>query len=330
MHLMVKLLNTWEAKIGQQLAFVLQVGDFEAQRHEADLTTTPGPKKYRKLGDFADFHTGQAVFPWSIWFIAGNHEPYGFLEQMPQGGQVANKCNYLGCVGSVTLSGLKVVGVSGIYDPERFQKKRPDISLISKSSKMRCIAVTNKKLRGIPRRMRALKKWASRFEGYYRPRSLHSERYYNWKIPVHIFLVEGRQSTTEIKAFCASQLLAAASHLALAANSVASTSYYRIACLLVWPNLHQSEVTIFYDQEYYENFLGMKNELAPNLISKRLSLNVPAGFLEHGHHVTQPDDKESVEWWCIGQPSEMPNKALHPTPTSSLRYGAGSAKFPTS
>ena len=142
MHLMVKLLNTWEANTGQQLAFVLQVGDFEPQRHEADLTTTPGPKKYRKLGDFADFYTGQAVFPWSIWFIAGNHEPYGFLEQMPQGGQVANKCNYLGCVGSVTLSGLKVVGVSGIYDPERFQKERPDVSLISKSSNKKYVGFT--------------------------------------------------------------------------------------------------------------------------------------------------------------------------------------------
>jgi len=142
MHLMVKLLNTWEANTGQQLAFVLQVGDFEPQRHEADLTTTPGPKKYRKLGDFADFYTEKAVFPWSLWFIAGNHEPYGFLEQMPQGGQVATNCYYLGRVGTVTLAGLKVVGVSGIYDPERFQKQRPDVSLMSKSSSKKYVGFT--------------------------------------------------------------------------------------------------------------------------------------------------------------------------------------------
>ena len=142
MHLMVKLLNDWETKTNKQLAFVLQVGDFEPHRYEADLTTTPGPKKYRKLGDFADFYTGKAVFPWSIWFIAGNHEPYGFLEQMPQGGQVTNNCYYLGRVGTVTLSGLKIVGVSGIYDPERFQKQRPDVSLISQSSNKKYVGFT--------------------------------------------------------------------------------------------------------------------------------------------------------------------------------------------
>lgn len=142
MHLMVSLLKMWEEKTGKDLDFVLQVGDFEPQRHEADLATTPGPKKYRKLGDFADFYTGRAGFPWPIFFIAGNHEPYGFLEEISQGGQVANNCYYLGRVGTVMLSGLKVVGVSGIYEPELFQNQRPDVSLVSQSSCKRYIGFT--------------------------------------------------------------------------------------------------------------------------------------------------------------------------------------------
>ncbi|NER22956.1 MAG: metallophosphoesterase [Symploca sp. SIO1C2] len=142
MHSMVRDLKAWEKKHNHQLAFVLQVGDFEPQRDEADLVTTPGPKKYRKLGDFPDFYTGKAVFPWSIWFIAGNHEPYGFLEQMPQGGEVAHNCYYLGRVGSVTLSGLKIVGVSGIYEPKQFYQQRPDVSLISKSSNKKYVGFT--------------------------------------------------------------------------------------------------------------------------------------------------------------------------------------------
>ena len=48
---------------------------------------------------------------------------------------------------------------------------------------MRQIAVTNKKLRGIPRRMRALGQWAESFAGCFRPRSEHMERYMHWKIP---------------------------------------------------------------------------------------------------------------------------------------------------
>lgn len=142
MHLMVKLLTDWEEKTNKQLAFVLQVGDFEPHRDEVDLTTTPGPQKYRKLGDFPDFYTGKAVFPWSVWFIAGNHEPYGFIDQIPQGGKIANNCYYLGRVGTVTLSGLKVVGVSGIYDPEIFETERPDISLIGESSRKKYVGFT--------------------------------------------------------------------------------------------------------------------------------------------------------------------------------------------
>lgn len=165
---------------------------------------------------------------------------------------------------------------------------------------MRKIALSNKKLRGIPRRMRALEKWASSFNGVYRPRSNQLEKYINWKIPVHIFLVQGNQTSLEIQSFCVNQLLKAASHLA-AASSDSAGSYYRVACVITWPWLHQSEVTIFYDKEYYESFLGKENSLAPKLISEKLALIVPSHFLEHGHDVTQPDDFAPVEWWCIGQ-----------------------------
>lgn len=167
---------------------------------------------------------------------------------------------------------------------------------------MRQIALTEKKLRGIPRRRRALAKWASDFAGYYRPRSGDQERYFNWKIPVHTFLVQGRQTNARLQSFCVGQLLKAAAHLAKAPRDP-QTGYYRVACLLVWPWLHQSEVTIFYDKEYYESFLGKENTLAPKLLSEALGLSVPQDFLEHGHDVTQSDDLVSVEWWCIGEPS---------------------------
>jgi hypothetical protein len=165
---------------------------------------------------------------------------------------------------------------------------------------MRRIALTNKKLRGIPRRLRALEKWAFGFTGYVRPRSNEMERYFNWKIPVHSALVQGRQTNLEIQSRCAAQLLDAASRLSEASRDI-SNEYYRIACLITWPSLHQSEVTVFYDKGYYESFLGNANLLDPRRISERLSLSVPANFLEHGHDVTQPDDIGPVELWCIGE-----------------------------
>lgn len=164
---------------------------------------------------------------------------------------------------------------------------------------MRQIAISNKKLKGIPRRLQALEKWALSFEDFIRPQTDNKEKYFNWKIPVHSALVQGNQTSIEIQSFCVKQLLNAASYLSNA--SVNSTGYYRVACLLTWPWLDQSEVTIFYDKEYYEGFLGKQNTLAPQRISETLGLKLPLNFLEHGHDVTQSDDDVPVQWWCLGQ-----------------------------
>ncbi|MEB3165701.1 MAG: DUF3916 domain-containing protein [Cyanobacteriota bacterium] len=165
---------------------------------------------------------------------------------------------------------------------------------------MRRTGLTNKKLRGVPRHVRALEKWALSFKGYVRPRHDESELHFNWKIPVHSALIQGRQANLKTQSRCVAQLLNAACHLSEASRG-ASSGYYRVACLIVWPWLHQSEVTIFYDKRYYESFLGKVNALAPRRISEQLSLLVPSHFLEHGHDVTQPEDVVPVEWWCLGE-----------------------------
>ncbi|RON42944.1 DUF3916 domain-containing protein [Pseudomonas frederiksbergensis] len=166
---------------------------------------------------------------------------------------------------------------------------------------MRKIAISNKPLRGIPRRLRALERWASGFRDEFHPRSAHMERYTHWKIPVHEALIQGPQARIEVQALCIQQLLEAANHLSNAADR--SQGYYRVACLLVWPWVHQSEVTVFYDRDYYLGFLGEANALMPERISRTLALQTPANFIEHGHDVTQPDDEVAVQWWCIGEPA---------------------------
>jgi len=141
-YTMIGLLKQWENHSHQQLKFILQVGDFEPHRHEADLATMDAPTKYRKLGDFPDFYQQRAIFPWPIWFIGGNHEPYGFLDQINTGTEITHNCYYLGRVGSVVLAGLKIVGVSGIYQEEKFQVDRPKVSQINSYSNKDYIAFT--------------------------------------------------------------------------------------------------------------------------------------------------------------------------------------------
>jgi Icc-related predicted phosphoesterase len=129
MNQMLKHLRAWTTLLRRNFDFVLQVGDFEPHRHEADLATMDAPAKYRHLGDFAHYYAKRRYFPWPLYFIGGNHEPYGYLDTHPEGFELMHHCHYLGRVGVVELHGLRVVGLSGIHREDRFTSQRPDVSL---------------------------------------------------------------------------------------------------------------------------------------------------------------------------------------------------------
>ena len=131
---MIRLLQGWEKSRKRSLDFVLQVGDFEPHRSESDLATMAAPAKYRDLGDFPIFARGEAQFPWPIYFIGGNHEPYGFLETLPDGGQIAPNCTYIGRANAVEIGELKVAGLSGIFQPHLFNAMRLDVSQFGRKS----------------------------------------------------------------------------------------------------------------------------------------------------------------------------------------------------
>ncbi|WP_178113495.1 DUF3916 domain-containing protein [Pseudomonas sp. ANT_H12B] len=68
---------------------------------------------------------------------------------------------------------------------------------------MRRLALSNKKIRNIPRRLKALAAWSCRFEGYFFDNLTLDQKYSNWKIPVITTLVEGKQATAAIRKECA-------------------------------------------------------------------------------------------------------------------------------
>jgi len=132
MHLLVEQIEMLQNTSSIRLEFVLQVGDFQPVRDENDLTTMNIPAKYRKTGDFPCF--ADKGFPWPIWFIGGNHEPYGYLDHYPQGGELAPNCHYLGRSGHMELCGLKLAWISGIYSSARFNHRRPPVNEICQRS----------------------------------------------------------------------------------------------------------------------------------------------------------------------------------------------------
>ena len=146
MNKMVQMLTNWEYATNKKLDFVLQVGDFEPHRDEIDLSTMAAPSKYRKLGDFPDFYQNKKTFPWPLYFIGGNHEPYGFLDLFPKGEQVAANCYYLGRVGKVEINDLTIVGFSGIYREDKFEWLRPSVKDIAKKSNKEYIYFTKQEV----------------------------------------------------------------------------------------------------------------------------------------------------------------------------------------
>ena len=168
---------------------------------------------------------------------------------------------------------------------------------------MRRLAISErKKVRGIPRRLAALARWADQFAGRHLPRPAGGDEYWNWKIPVYSGLVNPPHATVAIQGECMRHMLRAAEHLA-AAVPAAYEGYYRVACLFVLPWMYYSEIAIFYERDYYLRFYGRRHELAPRLLSLEFGFTVPEGFVERGYRVFDEDEGTDEEWWCIGQPA---------------------------
>jgi len=133
----VILLNRWEAKTKQRIDVVLQVGDFEPHRNEADLVSMACPVKYRKLGGFHEYFNGSKRMPWPLYFIGGNHEPYSYLDTAPEGFTLTENFHYIGRSGIQEINGLRIVGLSGIYSEKYFESNRPSIKDIASVSNRR-------------------------------------------------------------------------------------------------------------------------------------------------------------------------------------------------
>jgi hypothetical protein len=119
---LVELVRGRERAAGVAVDFVLQVGDFEGNRGDGDRR---GRTKDAILGDLPAFIDGRQRFPWPIWFIGGNHEPYAWLDELEPGSEVAPDCRWLGWCGTREIAGLRIGWLSGIHSPRNFPLPRP-------------------------------------------------------------------------------------------------------------------------------------------------------------------------------------------------------------
>ncbi|KAH0605375.1 uncharacterized protein H6S33_004597 [Morchella sextelata] len=95
-------------------------GDFQAVRNMQDLNIMSCPEKYRALGDFHEYYSGKRRAPYLTLFVGGNHEASSHLWELYYGGWAAPNIYYMGASSIVNFRGLRIGGLSGIYNPHHY------------------------------------------------------------------------------------------------------------------------------------------------------------------------------------------------------------------
>ncbi|EPQ31684.1 uncharacterized protein PFL1_01017 [Pseudozyma flocculosa PF-1] len=113
-----------EREQGFAVDVVLLCGDFQAIRNHADLHCIAVPEKYRSLGGFHRYYSGELVAPILTIVVGGNHEASNYLWELYHGGWVAPNIYYLGAAGAVDVGGLTIAGASGIFKQPDYNKGR--------------------------------------------------------------------------------------------------------------------------------------------------------------------------------------------------------------
>ncbi|SCU88104.1 LADA_0E08218g1_1 [Lachancea dasiensis] len=129
-----ELLNIYsklEAQYGSKLPDLLIIlGDFQSLRNEDDMESIAIPDRYKRLGDFPKYYSGELEAPILTIFIGGNHECMQGLAELPSGGFIAKNIYYMGYSGSVVIQGITISGLSGIYKHHDFNSARPSLEHI--------------------------------------------------------------------------------------------------------------------------------------------------------------------------------------------------------
>jgi hypothetical protein len=110
-----------------------------------------------------------------------------------------------------------------------------------------------KKLRNPGRHLRQLARWPRRIIDQLPDAALLAgSRFWNFKVPVFAKLVEPPHATLEIQRACVAAIFAAAEALERSSRRPPDC---RIACLVTTPFVFESEVTLFFDEDYFRSFL---------------------------------------------------------------------------
>jgi len=80
------------------------------------------PQKYKQLGQFHKYYSGEKKAPILTIVIGGNHEASNYLWELYHGGWLAPNIYFLGHAGCVQVNGIRIAGASGIFKGNHFRQ----------------------------------------------------------------------------------------------------------------------------------------------------------------------------------------------------------------
>lgn len=174
---------------------------------------------------------------------------------------------------------------------------------------MRKLALTNKKLRGAKRRLRALEFWANSWQNDFPNDDNLTDDYLATKIPVDMSLVDGKWTSRFLRSTCAQHMITAAQHLVEAKSG--STVFSRVTCIIGETWMFSSELCLFLNEDYFNlhtkngtSYLGEITEVKDRSLAQEWSLILPKNFGELGvvrKDLTDEGDEYFSKMWYYGE-----------------------------
>lgn len=90
--------------------------------------------------DFYKYYSGEKVAPILTIYIGGNHEASNYHKELPYGGWVAPNIYYMGLSNVIQYKGLKIAGLSGIYNSSDYNRGYYEKVPFNSSSRQDCEA----------------------------------------------------------------------------------------------------------------------------------------------------------------------------------------------
>jgi Protein of unknown function (DUF3916) len=179
---------------------------------------------------------------------------------------------------------------------------------------MRKLALSDRRPRGVPRRLRALDRWAQSFANGFPAGLEPAQKYWNWKIPVLRSLVEGLHAKPQVQAACAQRLIEGCDRLIQSKPEEARE--YRVVCTICLPDFFTSEICIYLQEDYFQSHRaisvssqGSTRLIADCCLSTQWQLQVPAGMGELGLALDHRGYGDPADWfvgerWYFGETQE--------------------------